>query len=75
MKLRYLPRITLLLLLLAIGLLLDGCQRSEPLPLRLTNVSGHMPDLDFRLTDDRGNAVTGADYRGKVVVLYFGYTH
>ncbi|OOG54487.1 SCO family protein [Rhodanobacter sp. C03] len=75
MKPRHLPRVALLLLLLAIGLLLGGCQRSEPLPLRLTNVTGHMPDLDFKLTDDHGKAVTGADYRGKVVLLYFGYTH
>jgi protein SCO1/2 len=62
-------------LLLIIGLLLTGCQRGEPLPFRLTDVSGHMPDLDFKLTDDHGKPVTGADYRGKVVLLYFGYTH
>ncbi|OOG48014.1 SCO family protein [Rhodanobacter sp. C01] len=75
MKPHHLPRIALLLLLLAAGLLLGGCQRSEPLPLLLTNVSGHMPDLDFKLIDDHGKTVTGADYRGKVVLLYFGYTH
>lgn len=64
-----------LLLLLAAALLV-GCQRSAaPLPLRLTNVSGHMPDLDLRLTDDNGHQVSAADYRGKVVLLYFGYTH
>lgn len=34
-----------------------------------------MPDLDFRLTDDNGKEVTAQDYRGKVVLLYFGYTH
>ncbi len=62
-------------LLLAAGLLLAGCQHDEPLPLRLTNISGHMPDLDFKLTDDLGKPVTGADYRGKVTLLYFGYTH
>jgi protein SCO1/2 len=62
-------------LLLVAGMLLAGCQNNEPLPFRLTNISGHMPDLDFKLTDDRGKAVTGADYRGKVVLLYFGYTH
>lgn len=54
--------------------LLAGCDR-QPLPFTLTNVSGHMPDLDFKLTDDHGKAVTGADYRGKVALLYFGYTH
>ena len=74
MKLPRLPRIALLLLLV-FGLLLGGCQRSAPLPFRLTDISGHMPDLDFRLTDDHGKPVTGADYRGKVVLLYFGYTH
>ena len=64
MKPRYLLCLPLLLLL-AMGALLGGC-RSEPLPLRLTNISGHMPDLDFKLTDDNGKAVTGAEYRGKV---------
>ncbi len=73
MKPRYLLCLPLLLLL-AVGALLGGC-RNESLPLRLTNISGHMPDLDFKLTDDNGKAVTGADYRGKVVLLYFGYTH
>lgn len=62
-------------LLLIVGLLLAGCHHDEPPPFRLTNISGHMPDLDFKLTDDHGKAVTGADYRGKVVLLYFGYTH
>lgn len=64
-----------LLLLLVLGLLLGGCQRAQPLPFRLTNITGHMPDLDFKLTNDQGKTVTGADYRGKVVLLYFGYTH
>jgi protein SCO1/2 len=69
------PRLVALLLLLA-AVALGGCQRSAPpLPLRLTNVSGHMPDLEFKLTDDNGNQVSAADYRGKVVLLYFGYTH
>lgn len=69
-----LPLLLLPMLLLA-GLLLGGCQRVAPLPLRLTNITGHMPALDFRLIDDHGKPVTGADYRGKVVLLYFGYTH
>jgi protein SCO1/2 len=34
-----------------------------------------MPDLAFQLTDDSGKAVTAADYKGKVALLYFGYTH
>ncbi len=75
MKPRHRRLPALLLLLLAAALVLGGCHHDEPLPFRLTNISGHMPDLDFKLTDDNGKAVTGADYRGKVVLLYFGYTH
>lgn len=30
---------------------------------------------DFALTDDQGHVRTLADYRGKIVVLSFGYTH
>jgi protein SCO1/2 len=63
-----------LLLLIAL-VVLGGCQH-EPQPAwRLTDVAGHLPDLDFRLTDDNGKAVTGADFKGKVTVMYFGYTH
>jgi protein SCO1/2 len=73
---RRLPGWLLLVGMVLLGALaLGGCQRAMPLPLRLTNITGHMPDLDFALTDDTGKAVTGADYRGKVVLLYFGYTH
>lgn len=66
-----------LLLALAVfaGAALSACHREQPLPWRLTDVSGHMPDLAFALTDDHGKPVTAADYRGKVVLLYFGYTH
>ncbi|WP_199097395.1 SCO family protein [Dyella sp. ASV21] len=72
---RRVSRIALLLALVLGCLWLAGCQRGEDIPWRLTNVTGHMPDLDFRLVDDQGKAVSGKDYRGKVVLLYFGYTH
>jgi len=66
----------LLLLMLALGtLLLAGCHRDDGVEWQLNNVSGHMPDLDFQLVDDHGKNVTAQDYRGKVVLLYFGYTH
>ncbi|KRE88843.1 electron transporter [Frateuria sp. Soil773] len=70
-----LARLCLWPLLLAGILLLAACQRDAAMPWRLTDIGGHMPDLDFSLTDDHGKPVTGADYRGKVVLLYFGYTH
>lgn len=55
----------------ALLLLLAGCSRSG---WHMTNISGAMPQLDFHLSRD-GHPVSGADFRGKVVALYFGYTH
>ncbi|WNO53157.1 SCO family protein [Stakelama saccharophila] len=41
-----------------------------------TDVSGNTPDLAFRLTRaSDGRTVTERDYRGKVVLVYFGYTY
>ena len=58
---------------LLLCLLLAGCGRS---PFHMTDISGAMPRLDFRMIRaGDGNPVTGADYRGKVVALYFGYTN
>ncbi len=58
-------------------LALTACQSSQqPQPQwQLSNVSGHLPDLKFNLVNDLGKPVTAADYHGKVVMLYFGYTH
>ncbi|MEO8810772.1 MAG: SCO family protein [Rhodanobacter sp.] len=64
-----------LLLLLGPSLFLAGCHGEAPLPFRLTNLTGHMPPLKFSLTNDAGKVVSAKDYRGKVVLLYFGYTH
>ncbi|MGN2252666.1 SCO family protein [Frateuria sp. GZRe12] len=68
-------RLARLVLLLGAALLLAACHREDAPPWRLTDISGHMPDLAFKLTDDNGKPVTAEDYRGKVVLLYFGYTH
>lgn len=55
------------------ALLLAACA-SQP-KWQLDNVAGHLPDLKFQLTNDLGQHVTQASYHGKVVLLYFGYTH
>ncbi len=40
-----------------------------------TDVSGALPSLQFTMTRAAdGKTVTAADYRGKIVLLYFGYT-
>jgi protein SCO1/2 len=55
----------------ALFLLLAGCSKPS---WHMTDISGAMPKLDFHMTSG-GKPVTAADYRGKVVALYFGYTH
>jgi protein SCO1 len=45
-------------------------------PWHSTNIAGAMPDLQFNLVRaSDGLAVNAEDYRGRVVLLYFGYTH
>jgi protein SCO1/2 len=61
------------LLPVASTLLLAACA-TQP-QWQLDNVQGHLPDLKFQLTNDLGQRVTAASYHGKVVLLYFGYTH
>jgi protein SCO1/2 len=40
-----------------------------------TDLTGTLPDLGFTMTRaSDGKEVTAADYRGKIVLLYFGYT-
>ena len=57
---------------LFLALLLTGC--SKPANWHMTDISGAMPKLDFRMTAD-GKPVSAEAYRGKVVALFFGYTH
>ena len=40
------------------------------------DIAGSAPRLAFRMTDAAtGHTVTAADFRGKIVLLYLGYTH
>ena len=57
--------------LLVLSLL--GCVPSQP-AFKNTDVSGADCCKDFRLTDHNGKTRTLADFRGKVVVMFFGYT-
>jgi protein SCO1/2 len=65
-------RIATLFLALVLTPFLAGC--SKPAPWHMTDISGAMPRLDFHLSEN-GKPVTAASFRGKVVALYFGYTH
>jgi protein SCO1/2 len=62
-------------LLLLLAVLLTACGQNAP-PWGLRDISGLMPPLDFTLTEaSDGATVHGKNFRGKVVLLYFGYTH
>jgi protein SCO1/2 len=56
-------------------LLLAGCGDNTA-PWHATNITGSMPALEFSLERASDGALVHAgDYRGRVVILYFGYTH
>jgi protein SCO1/2 len=55
------------------GALLAGC--GDEARFRLTDVTGAKFGRDFALTDHHGTPRRLADFRGKVVVVFFGFTH
>ena len=60
--------------LCAICILIVGCENKPVFnALDITGIQGY--GNDFRLTDHTGKPRTMADFRGKVVVVFFGYTH
>jgi protein SCO1/2 len=60
---------------LALCLLIAACDDSEK-PWHATDITGAMPKLAFRMVRaNDGQVVTADSYRGRVVILYFGYTH
>lgn len=64
-----------LIVLTALLLVFGMAACAKPQAWALNDVSGHLPDLDFTLTGDNGKTLHGSDFRGKAVLLYFGFTH
>lgn len=63
------------LLLAACATLLVACGASKPeLKFNNTDVTGLGYAKDFALTDHNGQPRTLADFKGKAVVVFFGYT-
>jgi protein SCO1/2 len=58
---------------LFVALWLAGCGPSGP-TFKNADVTGADCCKDFRLTDHHGKTRTLADFRGKAVVVFFGYT-
>jgi protein SCO1 len=61
------------LVLATVVLSLAGCGPGTP-QFRSSDVTGSAYGRDFALADHTGKARTLADFRGKAVVLFFGYT-
>jgi protein SCO1/2 len=58
---------------LAIALVMSACNSKEQGHVK--KVTGHLPDLNFSLISDEGQLVTAKTYEGKVLLMYFGFTH
>jgi protein SCO1/2 len=54
--------------------MLAACSGSGP-SFKNTDITGADYGKDFTLTDHTGKTRTLADFRGKIVVVFFGYTH
>jgi protein SCO1/2 len=65
----------LLLLLFIVGTLLTACgEKAAPPAFENTDVTGLDYAKDFALKDFNGKPRTLADFKGKAVVVFFGYT-
>lgn len=61
-----------------VSVALAGCDNFLPgsrTPFNGVDITGSDLGPDFRLTDHNGKERTLADFRGKVVGMFFGYTH
>jgi protein SCO1/2 len=53
--------------------LIHGCAKGPPWNSK--DISGLMPRLEFNLVDESAQPVSAAAFRGKAILLFFGYTH
>lgn len=70
-------KITTLFATLCIALALGGCQQQAPgsgLAFKNTDLTGLAYAQGFSLNDHTGKPVTLESYKGKTVVIFFGYT-
>ncbi|HEX8403933.1 MAG TPA: SCO family protein [Duganella sp.] len=62
--------------LLAVSMMFAGCgEKTAPAsPFKSVDITGAAFARDFALTDHTGKPRTMADFKGKVVVMFFGFT-
>jgi protein SCO1/2 len=58
----------------AVSLSLAGCNLTSDRQFMSTDITGSKFGRDFRLTGHDGRTYSLSDFRGKVVVIFFGYT-
>lgn len=63
------------ILLLGAALLVSCTRQEYPAPLHAIDVTWQHPEAGFRLVDPEGKTRTLGDFRGKIKVVFFGYTH
>jgi len=64
-----------ILMLLLVAMLAACGEQKLPSPFHASDISFRFEQTDFHLTDHNDKLRTLADFRGKVVALFFGYTH
>lgn len=64
-----------IVLIFSIFVLAACGEQKLPSPFKASDVSSQYGKADFHLNEADGKPVSLADYRGKVVLLFFGYTH
>lgn len=74
-RLTRVARVALMACALGGAALLAGCGKPAPSFQNLDITGNTQFGSDFALPDTSGKTRTLADYKGKVVVLFFGYTH
>lgn len=63
------------LLLGSLLVVFTACGEKLPSPFKASDVSAQYAQADFHLFEASGKPRSLADYRGKVVAMFFGYTH
>lgn len=62
-----------LALVMSVGAALTGCSGGPEYTAH--DITGVMPNLEFTLTNEKGEPVTADDYDGRLKLLFFGYTN
>jgi protein SCO1 len=71
---RFIRRPLRSIVVLGLLLLVSACDNGPPWATK--SITGLMPALSFTMTDaNRDATVQAKDFRGHIVLLYFGYTH